>query len=177
MKLTTKAGDIIDVDVKNRHVTFSDGKGSPFTYVSGIYTGSTSVRFKDASRHTFLRITDEIVSIEGSPFEGVVAEPGNVLFFTKNSAYEIDQEQKQFRRLAGLNPVETPDQEWVPYTHVEGLKVGQRALIFPVTRPNDPLVTSPVREIQGTLVEPPADPGLLSVSVAMVKAEIPRSPL
>jgi hypothetical protein len=163
--------------MKNRHVTFSDGKGFPFEHLTGAFVGSVSVRFRNKNRDEIYRITDEIVATEGSPFEHVAVEPGNVLFFTKNSAYEIDQEQKQFRRLAGLNVVTTPDHEWVPYTRIEGLKIGQRALLYPAARPDDPLVTSPVREIQGTLVEPPADPGLLSVSVAMVKAEIPRSPL
>jgi hypothetical protein len=176
MKLTTKTGDIIEVDMKTRHVQFSDGEGFPFHHMTGAFVGSTSVRFGDDTRHEIYRIRDEIVSIEGSPLEYAVAEPGNVLVLTKNSTYEIDQEQKQFRRLAGLNQVTTPDHEWVQYTQIN-VKVGERALFYPVNRPNDPLVTSQVREMVGTLVEPPSEHSVLAVSVAMVKAEIPRQPL
>jgi hypothetical protein len=179
MKFTTKNGLQYAVDMKTRELASwaPDVPPLKFRYLTGLYMGSTSVRFKDDERHDLLHIVDEIVSIQGSPLEFAEPEPGNILFTTKNSAYEIDQEQKQFRRLGGLNPVSTPDGEWVQYTHIQGLKVGQRALLFPVSRPDDPLVTSPVREIKGTFVEPPTDPGLLSVSVAMVKAEIPRQPL
>jgi hypothetical protein len=176
MKLTTKRGEIIDVDLKSRHVMFSDGKGFPFTHVIGAFVGSKSVRFIGQLREELYHITDEIIAVEDSPNEYALAESGNVLILTKNSTYEINQEQKQFRRLAGLNRVDTPDGEWVPYDRIS-VQVGARALLFPVARPNDPLVTTMVREIKGTLVEPPVDPGVLEVSVAMVKAEIPRQPL
>lgn len=173
MKFTTKNGTY-DVDLKARTCQIGE-KGFPFHDVTGVYVGSVSVRFRDLAGRHILHVTDEVVSVEGSPLDTVTAEEGNVLVLTKNSVYEINQEQKLIRKTAGFNPSrgDRPLHEWFPYTQIEGFRVGWMGLIYYTDQPaNRPFVTTHIREIKGNLVENP-DPGLLAVTVGLIKAEIP----
>ncbi len=175
MKFTTTTGETYDVDLKARTCQLSDGKGFPFHELTGVYVGSVSVRFRDLAGRHILHVTDSVVSVEGSPLEVVTAEEGNVLILTKNSVYEINQEQKLIRKLAGFNPSRShvPQGDWSPYTRIEGFAVGQMGLIYYADQPESrPFITTHVREIRGTLVENP-QPGVLAVTVALVQQATP----
>lgn len=176
MIFTTKDGTSYAVDLKGRELASWKPDVPPLKFhdLSGVYVGSTHVIFCDEHKNHLLHITEEVVSVEGSPLDAVTAEEGNVLVLTKNSVYEIDQEQKLIRKLAGLNPGHShvPQGDWAPYTQIEGFQVGRMGLIYYPERPqSQPFVTTNIREIRGTLVENP-DPGLLSVSVALVKSHL-----
>lgn len=87
----------------------------------------------------------------------VTGEPGNLVFRTQNSAYEVDQEQKVFRRLAGNLPPGgdlPPDGDWVAYDSIGPVVVDQCVYL---TLPDHPhrLRTSRVTSVEGTFVEPP----------------------
>jgi hypothetical protein len=113
------------------------------------------VEFYDIFGHVLLS-TNTVTVVQGAPTDGVVSEDGNVLVLTENSAYEVDQEQKLFRRLAGINsPTQRVglDGEWTSY-HSMVLHEGKQGRIC-YDGTGKYTLTSTIREIRGTLVEPP----------------------
>jgi hypothetical protein len=66
-------------------------------------------------------------------FRSAVINKGSTMIFkTKNSTYEIDQDGKRFRRLTGVNPplgIMQPDGVWQPYIEIVHLAVGSCAVI------------------------------------------------
>jgi hypothetical protein len=176
MKFSTDQGEHFDVDLKTRKVVVTKrGSTAGFEYdkLSGIYTGSTEGKFKQL--HGDAKVEGEIISVAGAPEEFITTDDTtNVLFWTRNSVYEIDQEQKLFRRAVGLNdPVDYGD--WLPY-NLLFLELGHCAHIE-YLQGNEPmnLRTSRVRKIHGTLVgQPPAEPTLLENSLNSVMAASPE---
>lgn len=155
MKFTTKDGLEFSVLLKDRVAHRLDAGTNPIKYhaVSGIYVGSKEVAFLDANDNELLVIKDEVVSVENDPNElDPEFETTNVIFLTQNSAYEIDPEQKQVRRLTGLNdptPSQGPNGDWKTYDYVSLPGVGLRAFIKYLDVDRGTL-TSTVREIRGT---------------------------
>jgi len=177
MIFTTKNGLSYAVDLKARRLDSPKPDVPPLSFheLAGVYVGSTRVTFLDENKNQLLVITDEVVSVEGSPNDAVSAEEGNVLVLTKNSVYEINQEQKLIRKLAGFNPgrSQVPQGDWAPYAQIEGFQVGMMGLIYYPDAMTRPFVTTHIREIRGTLVENP-EPGVLAVSIGLVKSHMPE---
>jgi len=157
MKLITTLGTVYTVDLKAK-TCHSDFTGSfAFDTVIGAYAGSPCAEFRDVTGHVVLS-TGLIESAEDVPADNVSGESGNVFFRTENSAYEVDQEQRLFRRLAGTNNPTNPlypDGEWQSYDRIE-LEIDRRAMIYYEPGFGKVKRTSTVREIRGTLVGPPA---------------------
>jgi hypothetical protein len=149
------------VDLRERVLQSTDltVAGLKFKYAVGIYAGSESAEFYGEDMGFLLRV-EGITEVE--PEGDVLAvespdavEPGHVIFRTENSVYEIDQEQKLVRRLAGLNEPRghmAADLEWTEYVSLY-LVVGRQAYIH--WTDGKTRVTSPVRDIFGQLVEAP----------------------
>jgi len=159
MKFKTSNGSEFDVDLKARKAVETRPDGSTntidFHEIVGCYVGS-SVDFNDGFRSPILS-TFVVTAVENDPVMAVEAEQGNVLVYTENSAYEFNQEQKLFRRLAGHNPGTNPaipDGDWRPYTSIEYMAVGYRPYIhFAESKAKN---LSIVREIKGTFIHAPA---------------------
>ena len=157
MRLTSVSGIVYNVDVKTKTVSSDWCDSFNYALLVGAYAGSPSAEFRDATGHVIFS-TAEIESAEGVPADNVTGENGNVVFRTENSAYEVDQEQKLFRRLAGVNSptnAQYPDGEWQSYDRIE-LRLNEPALIYYKPDSNWGKRTSIVRDIQGTLVGEPA---------------------
>jgi hypothetical protein len=180
MRFTTENGFTywVKKDCGTVRETSVGGANRTLTYskVADVYVGSAGAIFVDAGGNTILR-TARIETVEGSPNDRVTGtgESGHVVFRTQNSSYEIDQEQKLVRRLAGLNPATNSqglDGDWQPYDSIEGLDVGFRAVI---RYPGTPKVTitSRIREVEGEVIKTPPPPPPLAAVVAMVKNEMP----
>lgn len=158
MKFTTTDG--LSYAIEDRILcALPDGVPLPFRYVTNLYVGSKSVAFHDESGDIILHIAREVAEIDCDPNARVTGEEGNLVIRTQNSTYEFDQEQRIFRRLAGINPATDPnvlDGDWQPYERIESLKVGWSPLIVyagPKTGKAKSLST--VREIIGTYIPPP----------------------
>lgn len=164
MIFTTIDGLTFSVALKDRTaMTLGQGKHGmeiKFAFVVGIYAGSPSVIFYDENLNPlYVTIAVKSVSAEGDVL-GVenpdLVEPGHVIFRTENSVYEIDQEQKRFRRIAGLNPLNSKhlaaDLEWTTYLRVV-VEKGHCGLIY--YEDEKARRTSIVRDIFGTVIEQP----------------------
>lgn len=154
-------GSSYDIDLKQRTLTFANGS-LKFGVVAKLYKGSPGAIFYDGlypRRNLFT--TGAIVSIEGYvPADEPVneLEPGHVVFRTNNSAYEIDQEQKLIRRLAGTNPtaLDVPDLDWTPYDRIIDVYTNEHpAVYFPGQI--SPLILSRCREVIGPFIQPPPE--------------------
>lgn len=153
MKIKTKSG-VYHVDLRDRICEIAQ-EGFGFYQLARAYVGSKAALFLNDVGDIIFK-TDEVVSVEADPNEAVSGEEGNVVFLTQNSTYEVNQELKLYRRLAGLN---TPtvnqglDGDWQPYTEIIGLEVGQCPVILRPGKSAGHLTH--VREIRGNLVSPP----------------------
>ncbi len=154
---TTVDGTKFTLDLKSREFSIGDEtKVRTYEGISGMYVGSSGVTFYNKFNEEFLT-TAEIKSVSLCPAESAVevADPRNVTILTQNSAYEINQEEKMIRRLAGSNnPVYTdhPDGDWKAYLEIRGVALGHRAVI---QFPDRYLMTSTIRGVSGTFVGAP----------------------
>lgn len=155
MKIVTKTAEY-DVDLKAHTVSTDTVPGFSFHQIANAYVGSPAAKFLDELGDTILT-TDEVIGLVNDPNAAVSGEEGNVVFLTNNSTYEVNQEQKLFRRLAGVNAPrgsQPLDGDWEPYEEIAGLEVGCYPVIF---RPGkNPARLTRVREIRGTLISPPS---------------------
>lgn len=165
MLFNTAEGGQYAIDMKRRELQAvpveHGGDGTPnlhFHQVVGVYVGSPSVQFFGPNDEELLTIPGPVVWTKNVPADSVTGEEGNLVVRTENSAYEFDQEQKLMRRLAGVNQPTNPlypDGEWRSYDRIEGLAVGQRALIFYEPGQGKAKLISTIRDIKGTYIEPP----------------------
>lgn len=160
MKIVTKTTEY-HVDLFARTVSCDTVKDLPFHQLARAFVGSPSASFLDPTGYVILS-TDEIICLDNDPNAAVSGEDGNVVFLTQNSTYEINQEQKLFRRLAGLNAPrgsQPLDGDWEPYDQIIGLKEGSCPIVIRSDRQHDVFLTR-VREIRGTLVSLPPNLGV-----------------
>lgn len=152
---TTKCGAVHHLDLRNR-VLQVGGRTLRFTEVHRLHEGSPGAIFYDGDYIAYS--TSGIVSLEGivpADAELPEPEPGHVLFRTRNSLYEIDQEQKLIRRVTGNNPATRSfEGDWNEYSDIIYLEVGRRAGIC---WPNSTrlTLTSTIREIAGDIIPTP----------------------
>lgn len=189
MKFTTANGETYTID-RVHNVLSSEGMTPmPFKYVTNLYTGSEGVAFHGENGE-IIRYVSDVISVVGNPNERVSGEEGNLVVRTQNSSYEFNQEQRIFRRLAGLNPATDPnvlDGDWQPYIRIESLAVGWSPLVvYDGAKLGKVKALSRVREIEGIYVEPPlanavaddisANPTLLADLNAALNEEIVDRP-
>ncbi len=162
MKFTTEDGSFYTVNLQKKEcgVRTSDDQYRTFSFdkLSHLYVGSRSVTFYEEGDYgRVMERTAPVVSIvEGDPRDAVSGEEGNVVFRTSNSVYEVNQEQKLYRRLAGVNePYNGLDLEWIPYLRIDILQLGYPCQIVLANPMGGPYVTtSTVRKIEGNFIDP-----------------------
>lgn len=168
---TTITGTKYTVDLTGREFQNSlTPETVKFETVARLFAGSPGATFYDAHGSEFFT-TAEIESVENCPSEDAVGDSNNpnVTFLTNNSSYEVNQEEKLIRRLAGTNHpcyAEHQDGEWVPYERIEYVAVGHRAFIkFDANRD---ITTSTIRAVIGVFVGAPE-----SREVVVVEYDLP----
>ncbi len=142
---------------KNTRQLQSPFSPTPVAYhtVARLFVGSPGTVFYDEYGNEILE-TGRVVSIDPPPvLDEITGEDGNVTFWTSNSVYEVNQEQKLFRRLGGNNrsAFDALDGDWVSYDEITDLEVGRRPIVWFSKEDRDKSVgMSKVRKMTGTLV-------------------------
>lgn len=164
MKFKTEDGFEFEVDLKARVLKYIAPAGEPeiqFVSMSGVFPGSERAKFYDAIDQTLL-ITPPVLAVEDDPLDAVTGEDGNLVFRTRNTVYEVNLEQKLFRRLAGHNsPLSNElEHEWYPYTAITEIEIGRGVEVYFGQNPHgrDFLGTTRVTKITGTFVPTPHAP-------------------